>query len=156
MIIRGETMRHDSKTNTTTANGGSGFATADWGTNESLKKLKAKSIQAKMHEESTNSSKKSSTEATDSIGQDIEWIEAKDQVEVTFPGRVMTADYCKSEGKKINCKGNVHIIAGKNTVSGDIGSFDLENDRYEISTNPSSSKQVEATLHVEKDYKKEN
>lgn len=150
MVIRGETMRHDTKKNITTADGGVGFATADWGANKSLKKLQAKTISAKTSGGNTPDVRKASAEVNNNVnsfGQDIEWIEAKDQVQVTFPNRTMTADYCKSMGKKINCTGNVMITAGKNHVKGDKGSFDLENDQYEISTNPSTKQQVEATLY---------
>lgn len=155
MVIRGETMRHDTKENITTADGGLGFATADWGTNKTLKKLQARVISAKTYKNTGELIKDASTNvktdaATDSFGQDIEWLEAKDHVQVTFPNRTMTADYCKSQGKKINCTGNVTIISGRNHVKGDKGSFDLEKDQYEISTNQATKQQVEATLYSAK------
>lgn len=155
MIIRGETMRHDTKENITIADGGSGFATADWGANKTLKKLQAKIISAKTREKTlSNNETKMAESAADTFGQDIEWLEARDHVQVTFPNRTMTADYCKSQGKKINCIGNVTIISGKNHVKGDKGSFDLENDQYEISTNKSTKQQVEATLYSTKNQVK--
>lgn len=154
MVIRGETMRHDTKENITIADGGLGFATADWGTNKTLKKLKARVISAKTYKNTGELTKDTcanvKTDATDSFGQDIEWLEAKDHVQVTFPNRTMTADYCKSQGKKINCTGNVTIISGRNHVKGDKGSFDLEKDQYEISTNQATKQQVEATLYSAK------
>jgi hypothetical protein len=162
MVIRGETMRHDSKESIATAEGGAGLATADWGSNQTLKKLQAKTIRAKIsqHNPSVNQDasignvddkqKTSQDSVSNSLGQDVEWLEAKDCVQVTFPNRTMTADYCKSQGKKINCTGNVTIISGRNHVKGDKGSFDLEKDQYEISTNQSTKQQVEATLYSTK------
>ncbi len=162
MVIRGETMRHDSKESIATAEGGAGFATADWGSNQTLKKLQAKTIRAKISQHTLSSDQnvptgnidgkvKSSTDSvSNSLGQDVEWLEARDHVQVTFPNRTMTADYCKSQGKKINCTGNVTIISGRNHVKGDKGSFDLEKDQYEISTNQSTVQQVEATLYSTK------
>ncbi|MES2252070.1 MAG: hypothetical protein V4482_00090 [Pseudomonadota bacterium] len=156
MVIRGETMRHDTNENITTAEGGAGLATTDWGSSGALKKLQAKIIRAKMCENAgasdENASKADKSEnhkkdSANSLGPDIEWIEAKGEVQVTFPNRTMTANYCKSVGKKINCTGNVVIISGKNRVKGDNGSFDLEKDQYEISTNPGTKHQVEATLY---------
>ena len=155
MVIRGETMRHDAVENITIADGGSGLATADWGANKTLRRLQAKVISAKTNKNTTeltgdagDNFKNSSS--SDSFGQDIEWLEAKDHVQVTFPNRTMTADYCKSQGKKINCTGNVTIISGRNHVKGDKGSFDLEKDQYEISTNQATKQQVEATLYSAK------
>lgn len=162
MVIRGETMRHDSKESIATAEGGAGFATADWGSNKTLKKMQAKTIRAKISQHALSSNQDASTENVDSkektspdnlsnsLGQDVEWLEAKDHVQVTFPNRTMTADYCKSQGKKINCTGNVTIISGRNHVKGDKGSFDLKNDQYEISTNQTTKQQVEATLYSTK------
>ena len=152
MVIRGETMRHDTKENITTAEGGLGLATADWGANKTLKKLQAKIISAKAYKNTPQTTKDAPTDvksgsSADGFGQDIEWIEAKGSVEVNFPNRTMTADYCKSQGKRIGCTGNVTIISGKNQVKGDKGSFDLENDQYEISINPATKQQVEATLY---------
>lgn len=147
MVIRGATMRHDTKENITIADGGSGFATADWGANKMLKKLQAKVISAKTREKGLSNNQVGSADA---FGQDIEWLEARDHVQVTFPNRIMTADYCKSQGKKISCTGNVAIISGKNHVKGDRGSFDLENDQYEISTNQATKQQVQATLYSTK------
>jgi len=170
MVIRGETMRHDTLKNITTAEGGAALATAEWGANGAAKKLQAKMICAKMIDNTQASGKnlpvtgekaptsgenapntaKAENQKEDSsasLGPDIDWIEAKGQVQVTFPNRIMTADYCKSVGKKINCTGDVVIISGKNRVKGDNGSFDLEKDQYEISTNPGTKHQVEATLY---------
>lgn len=161
MVVRGKILRHDSNKNVTTAEGDSydGVATANWGDKNAPKQLTAKIIKAKMKDVSAkvpaeNSSTKvnaenvsaAKTEAeSKGFGQDIEWIEAEGNVKVTFPNRTMTANYCKSVEKKINCTGNVTIIAGKNKVSGESGSFDLENDHYEISSSP-DSKQVEAMI----------
>ncbi|MDP3371453.1 MAG: hypothetical protein Q8S21_00955 [Candidatus Paracaedibacteraceae bacterium] len=145
MVIRGKTIRHDSNNNITTAEGGDDFATANWGDKNAPKKLTAKTIKAKMKDSKTIGVAKSDVDNV-GLGQDVEWIEASDKVEVIFPNRVMTASYCKSVGKKINCTGNVTIIAGKNKVSGEYGSFDLENDRYEISSSLDST-QVEAILY---------
>ena len=162
MVIRGETMRHDSKESIATAEGGAGFATADWGANQTLKKLQAKTIRAKISQHTPSSNqgaptgnidvkeKSSQDSLSNSLGQDVEWLEAREHVQVTFPNRTMTADYCKSQGKKINCTGNVTIISGRNHVKGDKGSFDLEKDQYEISTNQSTTQQVEATLYSTK------
>ena len=158
MVIRGETMRHDTKENITVADGGAGLATADWGANKTLKKLQARIISAKACENATQANKDTpvnkNSGTTDTFGQDIEWLEAKGHVQVTFSNRIMTADYCKSQGKKINCSGNVTIISGKNHVKGDKGSFDLEKDQYEISTNQTTKHQVEATLYSAKKQEK--
>jgi lipopolysaccharide export system protein LptA len=149
MVIRGETMSHDTKTDTTTSDGGKGLATAEWGKKESLKKLQAKKIVAKTKNNDPKSPNKT-VDDTNNFSNDIEWIEAIDEVQITSPNKKMTADYCKSYGKTIKCRGNVTIKSGKNTVTGDNGSFDLENDLYTISSDPKAENQVEVTLYSDK------
>lgn len=174
MVIRGAVMRYDTNAGITTAEGGEGLATADFGTNESFKKLEAKTIRAKISDKAAILKADSNDTAhqthstdvkvgtppprtvTNTLGNDIEWIEAIDQVKVSFPSRTMTAERCLLRDKKIHCYGTVVIVAGKNHVKGEEGTFDLEHDRYEIFAKKDSKGQVEATLYPDSAPKETN
>ena len=165
MVIRGAVMRYDTSAGITTAEGGEGLATADFGTNDRFKKLEAKTIRAKISDQvdisksspdsrarqanasDAKTDTKSSKTVTNTPGNDLEWVEAIGQVTVRFPGRIMTAERCILRDKKIHCYGTVVIVAGKNRVKGEEGTFDLEQDRYEIFAAKGSTGQVEATLY---------
>ncbi len=146
IVITGVTMSYDTASDITTTEGGDGVATAVLTTKDISKKLEAKTIRTKMN--GAKDTKASTTNHT--FNNDIEWVEAIGQVNVSFPDRTMTAERCIMQNKKIHCYGTVTIIAGKNSVKGDEGTFDLEHDRYEIFASKGGTHHVEATIHPEK------
>ncbi len=99
-----------------------------------------------------------------SSGQDIETIDAKDNVIMVKGDLVMTAEKCvyssemakdPKKADQIDCQGNVSVTKGGHLIKGDEGTVNLKTGIYTVKKSPfSKRKRVEAFIQTQSSDKK--